>query len=215
MKNIEKFVLLVLPIIIGDLGALILGFLFKSMDTSYIISLYCMLVIIEWSFFIYIWIRLRSENVSIKEIYKREEIPIKQITIYGILSFCVFNGLVFFIFIYYTFIFPYPFKMPANVSTLILMVIIVPITAGICEETIWRAYNFWELNEEWDSKWKAILVSSISFGFFHGIDFVKIGLTIILGIAACLIYFKIKNLYPLIISHIIADMWSFFLTLFL
>lgn len=209
MNKIEKIVLLILPIIFIDLGYMLAGILINPMSTDFSVFLYCLIAVIEWIFFLYVWIRIKSEQLSLKEIYRREEQPKKQVILYGMVFFLIINGMVLLIYLYYKNLYPMSFKFPLNIFNLLLMGFIVPITAGICEETIWRGRIAWELSNEWNSKMKAALVSSVSFAFFHGFDPFKLATTFVIGFAGSLIYLRIKNLYPLIASHIIADIWSF------
>ncbi|MHA1379642.1 MAG: hypothetical protein ACTSRG_14820 [Candidatus Helarchaeota archaeon] len=127
---------LILPIIIGDAIATILGFLTGPTNSGYIIFLYCIISVIEWVFFLYVWTRLRNSGVSIKEVFKRSSGSVKALLLYGTVFFLIINGMVVLSNIYYLTIYPYQIKLPMNAFNLILLEIITPITAGICEETI-------------------------------------------------------------------------------
>lgn len=220
MNKHEKLIFLLFPIVLIDiLTMIIIVLLFPLYSES--LALYnfifisvtpILVVIIEWFFFVFLLKTLSSKKVSLKAIWNRENAPKRQVIIYGLLFFIVINGLVLLMSWYYLSVYGSPSE---NIYMIILSVVIAPITAGITEETIWRAFTFWELKDEYTSKWKAALVSSISFALFHGIDPVKIGFTFIIGIIACLTYNKMKNAYPLIIAHIIADVLGFGIYIFL
>jgi len=65
------------------------------------------------------------------------------------------------------------------------------------------------------TKWRAIIYSSISFAFIHGVILVdKLVVTFLLGIIAGLYYVKERNLPVLLVSHVILDVITFGLSIF-
>lgn len=95
------------------------------------------------------------------------------------------------------------------------MLTFLPITAGFCEELIWRGYIFTQLEARGYRLAKAIVLSAISFALVHGIwvpD--KLLTTFLFGIVAGLYYARKRNLIPLMITHIVMGVWSFGLSVF-
>jgi membrane protease YdiL (CAAX protease family) len=76
---------------------------------------------------------------------------------------------------------------------------------ALAEELIFRGYIFYKLIKIKDSKWFAIIVSSLLFGFFHIFNgnIIQIAMTTILGIIYCVLRERIKHCttLSLIIAH--------------
>ncbi len=93
------------------------------------------------------------------------------------------------------------------------IVLAVPVQAAFCEELIWRGH----INPEYEARgrtdFSALVLSAISFALIHGIFLIdKLILTFILGLVAGFYYLRERNLLPLMVSHSIADLWTFTLT---
>jgi membrane protease YdiL (CAAX protease family) len=97
----------------------------------------------------------------------------------------------------------------------LFLVIAVPIQAAFCEELIWRGHLIPSLVARGRSERAAIILSAISFALLHGVFLVdKLLLTFLLGIIAGIYYLRERNLLPLMITHLIADVWTFGLSAF-
>lgn len=86
--------------------------------------------------------------------------------------------------------------------------IIVSISAGICEELLFRGFLMWYINE-FSSIYLAIILSSILFGLAHSYQgwkgVVQSGLT---GLVLAVIYLFTDSLWIPIALHIIGDTYS-------
>jgi membrane protease YdiL (CAAX protease family) len=213
MDKKDKLQFLFLPVIVIDIFYLILfGFLYPiySNYATYMFLFLLIggigLVVIEWIFFFLLYLKLKSKNMTIKDIWIQEARSKKDLMLYGSIYFVALAGLGILLILYY--------RSLGNVSNtfpLLILYIFVSISTGIVEETIWRSYAFWEMRFKFGSKWKAIIFSSLSFALFHGFEPLSIIFGFIIGIIACLIFDKIKNTYPLIIAHIAADLIAWIL----
>nr|WP_321304293.1 type II CAAX endopeptidase family protein [uncultured Sphaerochaeta sp.] len=80
---------------------------------------------------------------------------------------------------------------------------------ALAEEFVFRGYLFHKLLEVKQSKWFAILISSLLFGLFHSFqgDVLQVIVTTFLGILFCLLREKIKScsLLSLVIIHGLYD----------
>ncbi|WP_394697949.1 CPBP family intramembrane glutamic endopeptidase [uncultured Sphaerochaeta sp.] len=80
---------------------------------------------------------------------------------------------------------------------------------ALAEEFVFRGYLFQKLLEVKQSKWFAILISSLLFGLFHSFqgDVLQVIVTTFLGILFCLLREKIKScsLLSLVIIHGLYD----------
>jgi membrane protease YdiL (CAAX protease family) len=80
---------------------------------------------------------------------------------------------------------------------------------ALVEEIIFRGYIYYKLLEIKNSRWYAIIISSIIFGFFHifNFDLIQIIMTTVIGLMFCLFREKINGCttLSLIIAHGIYD----------
>lgn len=90
---------------------------------------------------------------------------------------------------------------------------------ALAEELVFRGYFFYKLLKIKNSRWFAIIISSLIFGLFHIMtgNLIQVFLTIILGFIFCILREKFKGctLLSLIIAHGIYDaliiLWVAFL----
>jgi membrane protease YdiL (CAAX protease family) len=75
---------------------------------------------------------------------------------------------------------------------------------------IWRGYVITRLEARGYGLAKAIVLSAISFALIHGIWLPdKLLTTFLFGIVAGFYYARERRLAPLMIAHIVIDVWSF------
>ena len=96
----------------------------------------------------------------------------------------------------------------------VLLISFVPVTAGFCEELIWRGYIITRPEARGQRRWSAMLLSAVSFALIHGVLPGKLLVTFLLGIAGGLYYARERNLVPLMLAHMVVDVWSFALSAF-
>lgn len=90
-----------------------------------------------------------------------------------------------------------------------------PLTAGFVEELIWRGYFIEKLLAMGSSERRAIVYSSISFAFIHGVFLVdKLLITFLFGVIAGSYYVRERNLPVLMSAHVLVDITAFALTIF-
>jgi membrane protease YdiL (CAAX protease family) len=93
------------------------------------------------------------------------------------------------------------------------IVLAVPIQAAFCEELIWRGHIIPGLKSRGRTNFAAVLLAALSFALIHGIFLIdKLVLTFVLGLLTGFYYLRERNLLPLMISHFIADLWTFALS---
>ncbi len=82
----------------------------------------------------------------------------------------------------------------------------VSLTAGICEELIYRGFVFWYISV-WTGPIIALALSSILFGFAHVyLGYSHVIKTSIVGLVFALIVLASGSLWPVIIIHAVMDM---------
>lgn len=216
-KNKSLRDLIYFPIIFNVIGLLSIGLLVTlspealTDSRTFNLVIYLSLFLTEWLLAFTIIRRLRKEGLSIRKFIT----PKKKLKIIpAILVFVSLNTL-FAIYMIFSLMFNWISHVYGlSLSEVVFFIILSPITAGFVEELIWRSYFIDKLLARGDSKWRAILLSSISFAFIHGFFLIdKSIVTLLFGIIAGLYYFQERNLPVLILSHVTVDVIAFALTL--
>jgi len=88
--------------------------------------------------------------------------------------------------------------------TIDVMIVALPIGAGIVEELVWRGYGISRLQALTGSQWKSILISSIGFGIWH-VDLFHFGYAFLDGLLFGYVYSRYKSLLPVVIGHWLFD----------
>lgn len=88
------------------------------------------------------------------------------------------------------------------------LVVMTAVTAGFCEELIWRGYVITRLEARGRGRWAAITLAAVSFALIHGSPLHWV-YTFVIGMVAGYYYTRERTLVPLMISHTILDLWSF------
>ena len=175
---------------------------------------YVFVFIVEWIFAILLLRQRAAEGKTLASIMA----PDGQIFKFRLLSalglFIIFNVL----FILYIPLVTALYGRWPSLSELALwqrmfMILVIPLQAAFCEELIWRGHIIPELKARGRSDFAAILLSALSFALIHGIFLIdKLLLTFILGLVTGFYYLRERNLFPLMLSHYIVDLWTFALS---
>ena len=97
----------------------------------------------------------------------------------------------------------------------VLFILVVPLTAAVCEEIIWRGHILTALAVRGYRAFTANLISAVSFALIHGVFFPeKLATTFLIGLLGGAYYQRQKALLPLIFTHWIVDMWSYLVLFF-
>jgi membrane protease YdiL (CAAX protease family) len=88
------------------------------------------------------------------------------------------------------------------------LVVMTAVTAGFCEELIWRGYVITRLEARGRRRWAAITLAAVAFALIHGSPLHWV-YTFVIGIVAGHYYTRERTLVPLMISHTVLDLWSF------
>lgn len=103
---------------------------------------------------------------------------------------------------------PFIDLMPTNKSQVLVFTLLLSVTAGICEELIFRAYLF-NLTDIYSGTIGAILISSLIFGFWHVyLGWQEVLRTSIMGAVLCSVYIFTDNIIIPIILHVFIDVYS-------
>jgi membrane protease YdiL (CAAX protease family) len=86
---------------------------------------------------------------------------------------------------------------------------VTSLTAGICEEIVWRGYLQTRLKRLLHGKvFTAILLQAVLFGFWHSVS-VHTLFTAIFGFIHGVVYAKTRRLAPIMVSHWLGDVIGF------
>jgi membrane protease YdiL (CAAX protease family) len=134
----------------------------------------------------------------------------------AILLFAVFNGLfVAYVPLVSALYGEWPRFEDLRVWQRLFLVLAIPFQAAFCEELIWRGHVVPVLMRRGRSKTAAVLLAAVSFALLHGVLLPdKLLLTFLIGIVAGAYYVRERTLLPLMITHFVADMWMFGLSVF-
>ncbi len=95
----------------------------------------------------------------------------------------------------------------------LFILLAVPVQAAVCEELIWRGHLLPELAARGRTARSATVLAALSFALIHGIFLPdKLLLTFVLGLVAGAYYVRERNLLPLMLTHLVADVWTFALS---
>lgn len=98
--------------------------------------------------------------------------------------------------------------MPKTKKQMFIFTIGLSVSAGICEELIFRGYILHELSEYFGVT-LAVILSSALFGLCHFYQGVfNVIRTFIIGIVFCLVYLSVETLIIPIILHILLDVYG-------
>ncbi|MEM2487999.1 MAG: CPBP family intramembrane glutamic endopeptidase [Thermoproteota archaeon] len=95
------------------------------------------------------------------------------------------------------------------ISIIVYTIVVTSLTAGVCEELIWRGYLQTRLENRFIGRsWVAVTIQAMLFGLWHGpsLHAVFTGLS---GFIYGLIYTKTRKLLPIMISHWLGGVLGF------
>ena len=94
-------------------------------------------------------------------------------------------------------------RIPRGVA--VYSVLVVPLTAGVCEELVWRGYLLTRFERLLGGRTSAaVLLQALLFGLWHGPS-PSLPFSVLAGAVAGLIYAKTRRLVPLMLGHWLFD----------
>lgn len=103
---------------------------------------------------------------------------------------------------------PFMDLMPATKNQVLVFTLVLSVTAGICEELIFRAYLF-NLIGTHTGNIAAIVLSSLLFGFWHlYLGWQEVLRTSVMGGILCGVYIFTGNIVVPILLHVFIDIYS-------
>lgn len=109
----------------------------------------------------------------------------------------------------------WPTMLDVATTLRLLVLVVVPASAAFCEELIWRSYLIDRLAAGGHGQRTAVGLAALSFALIHGIFLPdKLVVTFVLGLIGGAYYVRERHLLPLMVTHLVVDLWSFGLYLF-
>lgn len=186
---------------------LIIGFLLINL--GYIVQkkeLYTGLIITEYIIVLLPTILyLMARNYDIKKVLRLNKLTLRQIVTIPLISIFSYpvgaflNYIVMIVLSRFTEIVPTSVPIPENLKELFISFLIISLSAGICEETMFRGFILSSYNKLGIKK--AIIMSSVMFGLFH-FNIQNLVGPIFLGIIFGLLVYKTNSIFSSIIAHI-------------
>jgi membrane protease YdiL (CAAX protease family) len=177
-------------------------------------GLYIFIAVVEWVLALSVIRKLRGAGGSAMDLIAPQGNPWRFRRLPAVLVFVGLNAIMALFMAVLSAFAGFPYYEGLRLWQRLLFVIIIPITAGFCEELIWRGYVVTRLEARGRGQWATILLSAVSFALIHGSPIHWV-FTFLIGIVAGYYYIRERNLVPLIISHAVVDLWSFGWYLFL
>lgn len=98
-------------------------------------------------------------------------------------------------------------RLPLGI--IIYGIVVTSLTAGICEEVVWRGYIQTRLESLFKGRiLLAVTIQALIFGLWHSVSLHTL-FTAIYGLVAGIIYSKTRRLIPIMIGHWLGDVISF------
>ena len=186
----------------------------NTISSTFKITLYLATAIGEWALLYYVWIGIKkAKKISLKQLISGKDNLefgfndiLKGVTFWIIasLTLCLVKYLLGLPIISNT---NYNL-LPQNYVEYILF-FILSLSAGFCEEIVYRGYFQKQFSSIFNNKWMAILLQGILFGFSHGYQGIKYMVLIsVFGVLFGLLAVYVKNLKPGMIAHSWEDIFS-------
>jgi membrane protease YdiL (CAAX protease family) len=170
-------------------------------------GIYVLINVVEWVLAISLIRKLRRAGGSVMDLIAPQGDPWRFRWVPAVFVFLGFNGIMAVFMTIVIALLGLSMYEGLHLWQRLLMIVIIPPTAGFCEELIWRGYVITRLEARGRRRWSAISLAALSFAFIHSP--IHWPFTFLLGILAGYYYTRERNLLPLMISHTVANLWSF------
>jgi len=228
-KNVWPYV--VWPPIVLNVGSvLLIGAMYafkyaisttKSPETMQISSghiqfaLSILIFLVEWLFAFLLLYKYRKSNESVRSLFSSTGNLFEFRWVPAILLFIICNGIFIGYILYLISRMPDLTYRDMSTPQIILFLLLTPLTAAFTEEIIWRGHIITGFELRGRNSWIALLISSTSFALIHGVFFPdKLLVTFLIGIVTGIYYIRERNLFPIMFTHWVMDVWSFGIFLF-
>ena len=185
-----------------------------SISSSSKILLYFFIMLGEWALLYYMWIGIKkaSKIKLINLISGNDKLEFKANDFISGLIFWIGANIILYLVKY---LLNLPLVSNSNENLLphhfleYTSFFILALSAGFCEEAIYRGYFQKQFSAIFKNKWIAIVLQGILFGISHGYQGIKYIIVIsVYGVLFGLLVSYVKNLKPAIVAHSWQDIFS-------
>ena len=215
IASIKHTVIMIVILISFSISGLISNTLSdNTISSSFKIILYLATAVGEWALLYYVWIGIKkTKKISlIKLIAGKDNLKFGLNDILKGFAFWIIAGIILYLV-------KYLLGLPIISNTIHNLLpqnyleytffFILSLSAGFCEEIIYRGYFQKQFSSIFNNKWIAILSQGILFGFSHGYQGIKYMVLIsVFGILFGLLAAYVNNLKPGMIAHFWEDTFS-------
>ena len=186
----------------------------NTISSIFKITLYLGTAIGEWALLYYMWIGIRkAKKISLKELISgKDNFNFRFNDILKGFAFWIMASVILYLVKY---LLGLPIISNTNYNLLpqnyleYTLFFVLSVSAGFCEEIIYRGYFQRQFSSIFKNKWIAIFLQGILFGFSHGYQGIKYMILIsVFGILFGLLAVYVKNLKPGMIAHFWEDTFS-------
>ena len=186
----------------------------NTISSNFKIILYSATAVGEWALLYYMWIGInKTRRISLRNLIAgKDNIGFGLNDILKGFAFWIIAGIILYLVKY---LLGLPVISNTNYSLLpqnyleYTLFFILSLSAGFCEEIIYRGYFQKQFTSIFKNKWIAILLQGILFGFSHGYQGIKYMVLIsVFGVLFGLLAVYVKNLKPGMIAHSWEDIFS-------
>jgi len=161
----------------------------------------------EWALLYYMWIGIKkAKKISLKKLIAgKDNLEFGLNDILKGFAFWIIAGIILYLVKY---LLGLPIISNTNLNLLpqnyleYTLFLILSLSAGFCEEIVYRGYFQKQFSSIFKNKWIAILLQGLLFGFSHGYQGIKYMVLIsVLGVLFGLLAAYVNNLKPGMIAH--------------
>ena len=186
----------------------------NTISSTFKITLYLATAIGEWALLYYVWIGIKkAKKISLTQLISgKDNLEFRFNDILKGVTFWIIASIILCLVKY---LLGLPIISNTNYNLLpqnyveYILFFVLSLSAGFCEEIVYRGYFQKQFSSIFNNKWMAILLQGILFGFSHGYQGIKYMVLIsVFGVLFGLLAVYVKNLKPGMIAHSWEDIFS-------
>ena len=186
----------------------------NTISSTFKITLYLATAMGEWALLYYVWIGIKkAKKISLTQLISGKDNL--EFRFNDILKGVIFWIIASLILCLVKYLLGLPIISNTNYNLLpqnyveYILFFVLSLSAGFCEEIVYRGYFQKQFSSIFKNKWMAILLQGILFGFSHGYQGIKYMVLIsVFGVLFGLLAVYVKNLKPGMIAHSWEDIFS-------
>jgi membrane protease YdiL (CAAX protease family) len=164
--------------------------------------------ILQLVFFAIAVVALRSRGSSLRAVVQFQRTALRRDLAIGAAIFLAGFAIIMAYVLVMSYWIPSIVRPSLGFASALFTVLVGAVSAGICEEVIWRGYCLPQLETLTNSWTKAALISSLGFSLWHVNPFMM-PYTFAVGLFYSYVYIRLRRLFPLMFGHWLTDFLGF------